>query len=145
EALIFDANGTLFDTHSVVGTLEHDLPGQGEFLRHMWRLKQLEYSWLRTAGDDYRDFAEAARAALRFSLATLGLTADDASIEKWADAYDRLALYPDVLPALKILRGRRLAIFSNGSPDMLKALTNNAGISDDFETLISVDAARAFK
>jgi 2-haloacid dehalogenase len=78
-------------------------------------------------------------------LATLSLTADDERIEKWANPYDRLAFYPDVLPGLKILRRRRLAIFSNGSPDMLRALTNNAGISDDFETLISVDAARAFK
>jgi 2-haloacid dehalogenase len=145
EALIFDAYGTLFDTHSVVGTLESDLPGHGEFLTHVWRLKQLEYSWLRTAGDDYRDFADVTRAALCYSLATLGLPANDERIEKWANAYDRLALYPDVLPALTTLRGRRLAIFSNASPDMLKALTNNAGISDSFETLISVDAARAFK
>src|SRR5690242_8655989 len=110
EALIFDAYGTLFDTHSVVATLESDLPSHGEFLTHVWRLKQLEYSWLRTAGDDYRDFADVTRAALRYSLATLGLPADDERIEKWANAYDRLALYPDVLPALTPLRGRRLAI-----------------------------------
>jgi len=145
EALIFDAYGTLFDTHSVVAALESDFPGRGEYLTQLWRLKQLEYSWLRTAGEDYQDFAEVTRAALRYSLATLGLPADGEQVKKLAAAYDRLTLYPDVASALDSLAGRRLAIFSNGSPDMLKALTMNAGVIDRFETLISVDAARAFK
>jgi 2-haloacid dehalogenase len=145
EALIFDAYGTLFDTHSVVETLESDFPGRGEFLTQLWRLKQLEYSWLCTAGEDYRDFAEVTRAALRYSLVTLGLSADGEQVEKLATAYDRLSLYPDVVPALNSLAGWRVAIFSNGSPDMLKTLTINAGVIDRFEALMSVDAARAFK
>ena len=68
EALIFDAYGTLFDTHSFVAALEFDLPGHGEFVTHVWRLKQLEYSWLRTAADDYPDF--------RYSLARIVQSVD---------------------------------------------------------------------
>jgi 2-haloacid dehalogenase len=73
------------------------------------------------------------------------LPADPDRIERWAGAYDRLTLYPDVMPALQTFGRRRLAVFSNGSPDMLRALTRNAGIGQAFEALISVDAARTFK
>ena len=48
RALVFDAYGTLYDVQSV-RDLANDLCGdQGEIFTHLWRLKQLEYTWLRT-------------------------------------------------------------------------------------------------
>lgn len=48
RALVFDAYGTLYDVQSV-RSLATDLCGdKGEIITHLWRLKQLEYTWLRT-------------------------------------------------------------------------------------------------
>jgi 2-haloacid dehalogenase len=78
-------------------------------------------------------------------LAVLDLPTDPERIEKWTSAYDHLTPYPDVLPALNALGRRRLAVFSNGCPEMIRRLVGNASITQAFETLISVDAAHTFK
>ncbi len=51
RAVIFDAYGTLFDVHSVVAAAEQLFPGQGDALSQLWRLKQIEYTQLRTLAD----------------------------------------------------------------------------------------------
>jgi len=145
EAVIFDAYGTLFDTQSLLSTLEKTFPGRGDYLTQIWRLKQLEYSWLRSLADDYRDFSVVTRDALSYSLATIGIEADAVVLDSLAQAYDRLALYGDAHAMLTGLTGRRLAVFSNGTTAMLEALLANAGIRDRFERVISVDTVRAFK
>ena len=48
RALAFDAYGTLFDVLSVTSLCEELFPGQGIALAHLWRSKQLQYSWLRS-------------------------------------------------------------------------------------------------
>jgi len=59
--------------------------------------------------------------------------------------YRHLDPYPDALAALSALRDKRLAILSNGSPDMLTALVKNTGLDRLLEATISVDDARLFK
>jgi 2-haloacid dehalogenase len=145
KAIVFDAYGTLFDTHSVRDELETAFPGRGDYLTQIWRLKQLEYSWLRALSGDYKHFGKVTRDALRYSLSTLGISTAPEQIERLASTYDSLRLFPDALPALDSLSGLRLSIFSNGSPGMLASLLGNAAIVDRFEEIISVDEARTFK
>jgi 2-haloacid dehalogenase len=59
--------------------------------------------------------------------------------------YLHLDLYPDALVTLEAMRGRKLAIFSNGSPDMLNALTRNTALDRVLDAVISVDAKKSFK
>lgn len=145
EAVIFDAYGTLFDTHSIHSTLEEAFPRHGDYLTQIWRLKQLEYSWLRSLAEDYVDFSAVTRDALIYSLGTIGLGADASALDRLMRAYEHLALYDDALAMLSALAGRRLAVFSNGTTSMLEALLANAGIRDHFERIISVDTVRSFK
>ena len=56
KALVFDAYGTLYDVHSVYAKIEELCPGRGDLITQIWRLKQLEYTWLQTSLQDYRDF-----------------------------------------------------------------------------------------
>ena len=56
KGLIFDAYGTLYDVHSVQAKTEELCPGKGDLITQVWRLKQLEYTWLQTLLQDYRDF-----------------------------------------------------------------------------------------
>jgi 2-haloacid dehalogenase len=145
KAFVFDAYGTLFDTHSVAEATEAAFPGHGSYITQVWRQKQLEYSWLRTAMGRWQDFRVATRDSLLFTLAGLGLTADGALLDRLVDAYDRLTPYPEALPALQALSGYRLAILSNGSQPMLDALVGNSSLNGLLEAVISVDSRRVFK
>lgn len=61
------------------------------------------------------------------------------------DKYVHLDLYPDALQALSELKGRKLAILSNGSSAMLHALVRNTGLDRVLDATISVDAKKIFK
>ena len=145
RAIVFDAYGTLFDVQSVAGVTEAAFPGHGDFITQLWRIKQLEYSWLRSLMGDYEDFWAVTQESLAFTLGSLGLAADAALLGRIGQAYNTLAPYPDAAAALDALAGRRLAILSNGSADMLAALMRHSGLDGRFEAVISVDAARVYK
>jgi 2-haloacid dehalogenase len=145
RTVVFDAYGTLFDVQSVQARVEAACPGHGAVISQLWRLKQLEYSWLRTLmGEPFVDFWTVTRQALGFALAAAGVTLPPEQVDALAAEYNRLAPYPEVRAALAALPAR-LAILSNGSQPMLDALIAHAGFGDRFDGVISVDAARAFK
>ena len=73
KGLVFDAYGTLYDVHSVQTRTEQLCPGKGDLITQIWRLKQLEYSWLQTALQGYRDFDFLTQAALVFALRAAGV------------------------------------------------------------------------
>lgn len=145
RAVVFDAYGTLFDVQSVAGVTDAAFPGHGEVITQIWRLKQLEYTWLRALMGRYEDFWAVTQEALAYALDTLGLAATPELVAKIAEAYDALALYPEARQALRDLAPLRLAIFSNGSPAMLKRLVAQAGIDRLLETVISVDEIGVYK
>ena len=145
KAVVFDAYGTLFDVGSVAAATEAAFPGNGDYITQVWRLKQLEYSWLRSLMGRYRDFRVVTGDALRYTLDTLGLPADAALVERVVDAYDTLSPYPEAEQALRQLAQYRLAILSNGSPNMLDALVRNSGLDRYLQAVISVDSKQAYK
>ena len=59
--------------------------------------------------------------------------------------YLRLEPYPDVVVGLQALSRQRLAILSNGSPQMLEAVVEHSGLKLVITTLLSVDKARKYK
>jgi 2-haloacid dehalogenase len=59
--------------------------------------------------------------------------------------YLNLDLYPEAREALDSLKSYKLAILSNGSPQMLQALTKASGISHLLADVISVDPAKTYK
>jgi 2-haloacid dehalogenase len=147
RALAFDAYGTLFDVHSVVALCEELWPGHGQRLSSLWRSKQLEYTWQLSLMRRYRDFAAVTRDSLRYACAALGLELEEAALNRLLDAYLELSPFSEVgevLPAL-IREKLRLAILSNGSPEMLRPLVKNAGLRKAFRAVISVDGLRIYK
>src|SRR6185437_428282 len=127
KAVVFDAYGTLYDVQSVAAVTEEAFPGYGEIITQVWRIKQLEYSWLRSLMRRYEDFSVITRESLAYTLKTLGLKYDASVFERIMDKYVHLDLYPDARRALTDLKRYKLAILSNGSSDMLNTLVRNTG------------------
>ena len=145
KALVFDAYGTLYDVQSVSRAVEAAFPGRGDYITQVWRLKQLEHSWLRSLTGMYQDFWTATRESLAYTLRTFGEAPAPAILDELADSYNRLQPYPDAAAALQALSGYRLAILSNGSPGMLSALVRQSALDGMFEAVLSVDGSRCFK
>ena len=145
QAVVFDAYGTLYDVQSVAEITEEAFPGYGEMITQIWRIKQLEYSWLRSLMQRYRDFSVITRESLAYTLRILGLQYDTAIFERIMDKYLHLDLYPDALATLTAMKDKKLAILSNGSTGMLNALVSNSGLDRLLDATISIDAKKIFK
>jgi 2-haloacid dehalogenase len=145
KAVVFDAYGTLYDIQSVAAVTEEMFPGYGEIVTQVWRIKQLEYTWLRSLMRRYEDFSVVTRDSLAYTLRCLGLEHDPAAFERIIDKYLHLDLYPDAMAALEAMNTRKLAILSNGSTGMLNALVANSGLDRVLDATISIDAGRIFK
>jgi len=145
KAWVFDAYGTLFDPFSVQGKAERIFPGRGEALSRLWRSRQLEYTWLRALMNHYVDFWQITREALVYASRSLGLCCEATQQEELMQEYLHLEIYPDVMVGLEALRSQRLAILSNGSPRMIEAVVENAGLGQAFSFLLSVDTVKTYK
>jgi 2-haloacid dehalogenase len=145
KAVVFDAYGTLYDIQSVAEITEDAFPGYGEIITQVWRIKQLEYTWLRSLMRRYQDFSAVTRDSLAYTLRALGLAYENEAFERVIEKYLHLDLYPDATAALAALKPRKLAILSNGSPEMLNALVRNTGLDRLLDATISVDAKKIFK
>ncbi len=147
RAIVFDAYGTIFDVHSIARLADRIWPGRGDELAALWRVKQIDYTRLRTLSDRYEPFSRITRDALIFATRALGLALDDEAEEALMSEYDRLAVFPDSAAALKALkaRGIPLAILSNGDPPMLAAVVANSDLDGVFDHLLSVDSVGRFK
>jgi 2-haloacid dehalogenase len=145
RALVFDAYGTLYDVQSVRSLATKLCGNKGELITQIWRLKQLEYTWLRGLMQQYEDFWPVTRASLEFALESAGVTPTPALCEPLMEKYLSLDLYPEAREALASLGQQKLAILSNGSPRMLDDVVKNSGIASLLSEVISVDRAKTFK
>src|SRR6201997_2125410 len=117
RAVVFDAYGTLYDVQSVRRLAAELCGDRGELITQVWRLKQLEYTWLRGLMRAYEDFSLVTRASLEFALESAGATPWPVLCEKLMAKYLDLDMYPEARAALSALAGYKLklAILSNGS------------------------------
>jgi 2-haloacid dehalogenase len=146
QACVFDAYGTLFDFASAAARCEEVPPEKRAALTALWRDKQLQYTWLRSLQDRYADFWTVTGDALDFALDSLEL-ATPRRRAALMELYRGLAPFPEVPGVLKTLRqrGLRIAILSNGSPDMLSTLVHRSGLAGLFDAVLSAAAVGVFK
>ena len=146
EACVFDAYGTLFDFNTAAAGARDELGDDWQKLSDLWRLKQLQYTWLRGLAGHHAEFWRVTGDALDFALAQLRIERPGLR-ERLMQLYLRLGTFPEVPTMLEALkqRGIRLAILSNGSPPMLAAVVRNAGLDDVFDAVLSVEEVGVFK
>jgi 2-haloacid dehalogenase len=147
QAIIFDAYGTLFDVYSIGVLAEKLFPGRGDALAGLWRDKQIEYTRLRTMCSMYKPFWEVTQDALLFSCKKLDLDLTFDAQNALMGQYAKLPAFPENLGVLQQLQAMelKLAILSNGNPQMLDAVVKAAGMQNVFNHILSVDAVKKFK
>jgi len=145
--LAFDVYGTLIDTQGVVTKLREYVGDQAEDFSHLWREKQLEYSFRRGLMRSYETFGVCTSQALDYTSAYLdvGLATDQRAA--LLAEYRGLPAFDDVKESLEGLKadGHSLYAFSNGTADAIETLLAAAGIRDLFDGVVSVDDRRTFK
>lgn len=148
---VFDAYGTLFDVAAAARIAAAE-PGREAFaakwpqIAQDWRLKQLQYTWLRAVADAHTDFWEVTQNGLDYALEAAGLE-DSELRERLLALYWELSAYPEVPQMLQDLKdaGMQTAILSNGSPDMLSGAVDSAGITELLDDVLSVQDVGVFK
>ncbi len=148
---VFDAYGTLFDVASAARIAAAE-PGNEALadiwpkLANDWRLKQLQYTWLRAVADAHTDFWEVTQNGLDWAMENNGLS-DPTLRERLLQLYWELAAYPEVPAMLHALKSADLntAILSNGSPEMLAGAVTSAGLGDVLDVSLSVETVGVFK
>ena len=146
KACIFDAYGTLFDVNSACRELSKEVGHNWESLASLWRLRQVEYTWLRNSMNEYIDFWQITSDALDYAMETL----DIENIKLKQDLlalYLKLEAYPEVKDLLKKLKqkGFKTGILSNGSMKMLNSAVDNANIRDLLDGILSVEECEIYK
>ncbi len=146
QACVFDAYGTLFDFNAAVAARRDRLGENADRLSQMWRLRQVQYTWLRSLMRRHADFWQITGDALDYALAALKI--DDPPLrEELMQLYRRLDAFeevPGVLAQLKAA-GIKTAILSNGTPDMLADAVRSAGLQDVLDILLSIEEVGVYK
>ncbi len=146
KACVFDAYGTLFDFASAAARCQDVPDDKLSALTTLWREKQLQYTWLRSLQESFVDFWRVTEDALEYTLDSLNIASPDLQ-RKLMELYLSPAPFPEVPSVLAQLRqaGFRTAILSNGSVTMLNSAVREAGLTDLFDSVLSVDPVKVFK
>ena len=145
KAIIFDAYGTLFDVNSAAKMCKSKIGDKWENFSNYWRMTQLEYTFLRTLMDRYRDFWQITEDSLDKSMKVYKI---DVSLrEELLKLYKKLSVFPEVKQTLISLKKKKLklAILSNGTPALLNELVTSNNLNDLFNDLFSIDEVKTYK
>src|SRR5258706_10507277 len=146
QACVFDAYGTVFDVASAAARCSDVLGRRAGPVAGMGRDKQLQYSWLRGLQGRHADFWQVTGDALDYTLETVGLS-DPGLRARLMDLYLTLSAFPEVSVTLRRLKdaGLATAILSNGSPRMLAAAVEAAGVGAPLDHVLSGETGGGFK
>ena len=145
KALVFDAYGTLFDVNSAANKCKDKIGEDWENFANFWRTTQLEYTWLRSLMRRHKDFWEITEDSLDKSMKVFGV--DENMKNELLNLYKVLSPYPEVKNVLESLKDRnfKLAILSNGTPDLLNELVTSNNLNNLFDDVFSVEEVKVFK
>ena len=145
KAIIFDAYGTLFDVNSAAEKCKEKLGDKWEGFANYWRTTQLEYTWLRSLMRRHKDFWQITEDSLDKSMNFYNI--DNSMRSELLNLYKVLSPFTEVRDSLKKLKlsNYKLAILSNGTPDLLNELVISNQLKDIFDDIFSVEEAGIFK
>jgi 2-haloacid dehalogenase len=146
-AVAFDLYGTILNIESM---REHVLAAgvaDADAFVAAWRRKQLEYAFLTSLAQAYRDFDELTALALEHTCALHHASVDSSERARLVAAWRTMPAFGDVAPALTALQARAipLAVLTNGTPSSANAALEAAGVRGLLTDVLSVETVRAYK
>ena len=146
-AVVFDLYGTLLAIDAMRAHVAAAGVEDADAFVADWRRKQLEYAFLVTLAQAYRDFDELTALALEQTCAQRRLALSETARAELVAAWRAMAAFPDVAPALGALaaRGLPLAVLTNGTPVSANAALERAGVRALLTDVLSVESVRAYK
>ena len=145
KAIIFDAYGTLFDVNSAAEKCKDKIGDKWEKFSNYWRITQLEYTWLRSLMGRHKDFWEITEDSLEKSMENFKI--NHLMKDELLDLYKSLSTFEEVPETLKVLKEKnyKLAILSNGTPQLLNELVRSNDLENLFDDLFSIEEVRIYK
>lgn len=146
KAVMFDAF-VIFNPAAINLLAEKLFPGKGNNLVSVWRSKQFEYCWLRTAGARYKNFWALTQDALKYAAQKNDISLNATEASQLMNAHLKMDIWPDVLDSLKQLKqqGINLSLLSNLTAEMLSANIKHNGLEAYFDHVLSTDNVSLFK
>jgi 2-haloacid dehalogenase len=144
--IVFDVNETLSDTTAMAARFS-DVGAPGS-MYPLWFADLLRDGFALTAAGAARPFADIGTGLLQVMLSEVELDRPlDEAIEHIMSGFVGLDPHPDVADGVSALTelGIRLVTLSNGSTQVAEKLLTSAGVRRDFDLLLSVDSAGAWK
>ena len=145
KAVVFDAYGTLFDVNSAAEKCKDKIGAKWETFANFWRTTQLEYTWLRSLMKRHKNFWDITEDSLDKSMEVFNINKNMKN--ELLSLYKILSPYPEVREVLENLKKKnfKLAILSNGTPDLLKELVENNKLNNLFDDLFSIEEVKIYK
>ena len=145
KAIIFDAYGTLFDVNSAAEKCKGKIGDKWEGFANYWRTTQLEYTWLRSLMNRYKDFWKITEDSLDKSMKVFNI--DISMRNELLNLYKKLSPYPEVKKVLNNLKEKnyKIAILSNGTPSLLNELVLSNNLSNAFDDIFSIEEVKIYK
>ena len=145
KAIVFDAYGTLFDVNSAAEKCKGKIGNKWENFANFWRTTQLEYTWLRSLMKKHKNFWQITEDSLDKSMETFQI--DKSLRNDLLSLYKELSPYPEVKNVLENLKKKsfKLAILSNGTPELLNHLVKSSDLENLFDNIFSVEEVKIYK
>ena len=145
KAIVFDAYGTLFDVNSAAEKCKSKIGHKWEAFANFWRTTQLEYTWLRSLMKRHKNFWQITEDSLDKSIEVFKI--DKSMKNELLNLYKVLSPYPEVKRVLENLKKKnlKLAILSNGTPDLINELVKSNDLNDLFDDLFSIEEVKIYK
>ena len=145
KAIIFDAYGTLFDVNSAAEKCKNKIGEKWEDFANHWRTTQLEYTWLRSLMNRHKDFWQVTEDSLKKSMEAYKI--ETSMRNDLLNLYKVLSPFEEVLETLKSLKEKKykLAILSNGTPELLNELVKTNNLESFFDDIFSIEEVGVYK
>jgi len=148
---MFDLYGTVVDMQGGLTRMaapyltEKGWTGDPSRLVTWWRRTHFENSMIDALlHRGHTPYREIGHLSLSYTLERAGIPHTPEEVRRLVAGIEHLPPFPDAVAALgRLKRTRRIAILSNGDPDMLEAIRPRLGI--EFDRIISVAEAGSFK
>ena len=145
KAIIFDAYGTLFDVNSAAEKCKDKIGDKWEGFANYWRTTQLEYTWLRSLMKRHKDFWQITEDSLEKSMKKFNI--NNNMRNELLNLYKVLSTFSEVKETLQNLKEKnfKLAILSNGTPELLNHLVSTNNLENIFDDIFSIEEVKIYK